>query len=95
MCVVIVGGNDRVHGMIRKPAPNTAAKPRSSWIIRASFGKNRITGSIHFFTGTVLHKMVESAAAEAKRCNARIARSHSSLIALHANLKEHCPAQYP
>ena len=44
------------------------------------------------FTSTVSHKMAASATAEAKRCNARIARCHSSsLCALHAILQEHCP----
>ncbi len=44
------------------------------------------------FTGTVSHKMVITALGEAKRHNARVERCHSSsLCALRAILKNHCP----
>ena len=94
MSVVIVGGNDRMQRVYCETCAKYGCKAKifmdNKGVIRKKIGSPDL---LILFTSTVSHKMVESAVSEAKRCNARIARSHSSsLNALHAILKEHCPA---
>ena len=94
MSVVIIGGNDRMQRIYTDACASYGCTAKifmdNKGVIRKKIGSPDL---LILFTSTVSHKMAESAAAEAKRCNARIARSHSSsLSALHGILREHCPA---
>lgn len=94
MSVVIVGGNDRMQRVYTETCAQYGCKAKifmdNKGVIRKKIGSPDL---LILFTSTVSHKMVESAVSEARRCNARIARSHSSsLSALHSILREHCPA---
>ncbi len=94
MSVVIVGGNEcmvcqykdicKAHGCKAK----VFAKENGS--LKKKIGKPDL---LILFTNTVSHKMVISAAQEAKRNNTKIARIHtSSASALHEVLNQHCGA---
>ena len=92
MSVVIVGGNDRMQRMYHETFAQYGCKTKifmdNKGVIRKKIGSPDL---LILFTSTVSHKMVASAVAEAKRCNARVARCHSSsLSALHAVLQAHC-----
>ena len=94
MSVVIIGGNDRMQRIYTDACASYGCTAKifmdNKGVIRKKIG---LPDLLILFTSTVSHKMAESAVAEAKRCNARIARSHSSsLSALHGILREHCPA---
>ena len=94
MSVVIIGGNDRMQRIYTDACASYGCTAKilmdNKGVIRKKIGSPDL---LILFTSTVSHKMAESAVAEAKRCNARIARSHSSsLSALHGILREHCPA---
>lgn len=94
MSVVIIGGNDRMHRIYTEACAQYGCTAKifmdNKGVIRKKIGSPDL---MILFTSTVSHKMVESALSEAKRCNARVARSHSSsLSALHGILREHCPA---
>ena len=94
MTVVIIGGNDRMQRIYTDACASYGCTAKifmdNKGVIRKKIGSPDL---LILFTSTVSHKMAESAVAEAKRCNARIARSHSSsLSALHGILREHCPA---
>ena len=94
MRAVIIGGNGRMQCVYTEACASYGCKAKifmdNKGVIRKKIGSPDL---LILFTSTVSHKMVESAIAEARRCNARIARSHSSsLCALHAILREHCPA---
>lgn len=94
MSVVIIGGNDRMQRVYCEACAQYGCKAKifmdNKGVIRKKIGSPDL---LILFTSTVSHKLVESAVSEVKRCNARIARSHSSsLSALHTILKEHCPA---
>lgn len=93
MSVVIIGGNDRMQRNYTEVCAQYGCKAKifmdNKGVIRKKIGSPDL---LILFTSTVSHKMVESAVSEAKRCSARIARSHSSsLNALHGILREHCP----
>lgn len=92
MSIVIVGGNDRMQRMYHETCAQYGCKTKifmdNKGVIRKKIGSPDL---LILFTSTVSHKMVASAVAEAKRCNARVARCHSSsLSALHAVLQAHC-----
>lgn len=94
MSVVIIGGNDRMQRIYVQTCAEYGCKAKifmdNKGVIRKKIGSPDL---LILFTSTVSHKMVESALSEAKRCNAQVARSHSSsLSALHGILREHCPA---
>lgn len=94
MSVVIIGGNDRMQRIYTDACASYGCTAKifmdNKGVIRKKIGSPDL---LILFTSTVSHKMAESAVAEAKRCNARIARSHSSsLSALHGILREHCLA---
>ena len=94
MSVVIIGGNDRMQRVYSDACAKYGCKAKifmdNKGVIRKKIGSPDL---LILFTSTVSHKLVESAVAEARRCNARVARSHSSsLNALHNILREHCPA---
>ena len=85
MSVVIIGGNDRMQRVYCEACAQYGCKAKifmdNKGVIRKKIGSPDLL------------ILVESAVSEVKRCNARIARSHSSsLSALHTILKEHCPA---
>ena len=93
MSVVIIGGNDRMQRAYTEVCASYGCKTKifmdNKGVIRKKIGSPDL---LILFTSTVSHKMAESAVMEARRCNARIARSHSSsLCALHTILREHCP----
>lgn len=95
MSVVIVGGN---HCMQRLYADTCEKYGCTSKIyIKEKGNLRQKIGSpdlLILFTNTVSHVMRESAEAEAKRCNAIIARSHSSsLNALLSIMETHCGCQ--
>ncbi len=91
MSVVIIGGNDHCIAFIKTPAQSTAAVPR---FLHAAIHNGAKIGNADLmivFTNTVSHKMTKRALGQAKRCNAKVERCHSSsLTALHAILSEHC-----
>lgn len=94
MSVVIIGGNDRMQRIYTEACAAYGCTAKifmdNKGVIRKKIGSPDL---LILFTSTVSHKMAESAVSEAKRCNARIARSHSSsLSALNGILREHCPA---
>ena len=94
MSVVIIGGNDRMQRIYTDACASYGCTAKifmdNKGVIRKKIGSPDL---LILFTSTVSHKMAESAVAEAKLCNARIARPHSSsLSALHGILREHCPA---
>ena len=92
MSIVIVGGNDKMVTQYKEVCRGYGCKAK---VFTQMHGElKRKIGSpdlLILFTGTVSHKMVLCAANEAKRCRARIARSHtSSITALRNILNEHC-----
>ena len=93
MSVVIIGGNDRMTRLYVDACKSYGCKAKVFIHLQSEF--RRKIGSpdlVILFTSTVSHKMVNCALCEAKRCNARVERCHSSsLSALHAILEIHCP----
>ena len=94
MSVVIVGGNDRMQRVYCETCAKYGCKAKifmdNKGVIRKKIGSPDL---LILFTSTVSHKLLESAVAEAKRCNAKFARSHrSSRCALQAILQANCPA---
>ncbi len=89
MSVVIIGGNDRMHQLYRQTCKSYGCKAKVFTQMESDFKKK--IGSpdmMILFTNTVSHKMVYSALSEAKRCQARVERCHSSsLSALHQILQ--------
>lgn len=92
MSVVIVGGNDRMARMYVDVCKTYGCKAKVFIHLQSEFRRKIGTPDlVILFTSTVSHKMVNCALCEAKRCNAVVARSHSSsLSALHAILENHC-----
>lgn len=92
MSVVIVGGNDCMQRLYMDTCEKYGCKAKV--YVKTKGDLKRKIGSpdlIILFTSTVSHKMKEVAESEAKRCNAVIARSHSSsLNALQAIMESHC-----
>lgn len=92
MCVVIVGGNERMVCQYADICKNYGCKAKvfvkKGGTLRKKFGCPDL---LILFTNTVSHKMVNSAVEEAKRNNVPIARVHSSSAsALNQVLSEHC-----
>ena len=91
MSVVIIGGNDRMTRLYVDACKSYGCKAKVFIHLQSEF--RRKIGSpdlVILFTSTVSHKMVNCALCEAKRCNARVERCHSSsLSALHAILETH------
>jgi len=92
MCVVIVGGNERMECKYADICKNHGCKAKIFTKEKGSLKKKMgCPDLLILFTGTVSHKMVNSATQEAKRNNVPIAHVHSSSVAaLNAVLAEHC-----
>jgi hypothetical protein len=94
MSIVIVGGNERMECQYASICKNYGCKAKIFTKENGSLKKKLgCPDLLILFTNTVSHKMVISAAQEAKRCNVPIVRIHSSsAAALHGVLAEHCGA---
>ena len=94
MSVVIVGGNECMAGQYESICREHGCKAKVFTKENGSLRKKVGTPDLLIlFTNTVSHKMVISAAQEAKRNKIPIARVHSSSAsALHGVLSEHCGA---
>lgn len=94
MSIVIVGGNERMECQYADICKNYGCKAKIFTKENGSLRKKMgCPDLLILFTNTVSHKMVISAAQEAKRNKIPIARVHSSsAAALHGVLSEHCPA---
>lgn len=92
MCVVIVGGNERMEQQYKVICRDFGYRAKVFTKMPADF-KRQIgcPDLLVLFTGTVSHKMVACAAEEARRKQVRIARCHtSSCCALRDLLQAHC-----
>ncbi|MEA4894946.1 MAG: DUF2325 domain-containing protein [Oscillospiraceae bacterium] len=92
MSVVIIGGNDRMQRLYedtcKKYGCTAKVYIKEKGALRSKIGTPDL---LVVFTSTVSHGMRECAELEAKRCNAIIARSHSSsLSALTSIMESHC-----
>ncbi len=90
MSVVIVGGNECMERRYIDTCKEYGCKAKvftkMKHGIRTKFGSPDL---IILFTGTVSHKMIDCVKCEAKKCDAKICRSHSSsLSALKSMLDE-------
>ncbi len=94
MSIVIVGGNERMECQYADICKNYGCKAKIFTKENGSLKKKMgCPDLLILFTNTVSHKMVISAAQEAKRNKIPIARVHSSSAsALHGVLSEHCGA---
>ena len=92
MSVVIVGGNECMERQYKDIWKAHGYRAKVFAKMPADFKKKIGTPNlIVLFTNTVSHKMVECAAREGKRCNAVVARTHSSsACALREVLQAHC-----
>ncbi len=92
MCVVIVGGHDRMHRQYKEICKNYGCKCKVFTQYAAKMASQ--IGSpdlLVLFTGTVSHKMVAVALDQAKRSETTVERYHSaSATALEEVLKKHC-----
>jgi len=79
MCVVIIGGHDRMICQYKKICKNYNCKAKIFTQMPGNL-KNQIgtPDLIILFTNTVSHKMVKCALTEAEKYNTDIIRSHSS-----------------
>lgn len=94
MSVVIIGGNERMERMYQDACLEHGCKKAKVFTKTAGEMKKKLGSADLYilFTNTVSHQMVNSALGEAKKCNAIVERCHSSsLCALKAILKTHCP----
>lgn len=95
MSVVIIGGNERMERLYQEACLAHGCK-RAKVFTKVGGEIRKKLGSADLyilFTNTVSHKMVLCALDEAKKCNARVERCHSSsLCALRTILENHCPA---
>ena len=93
MSVIIIGGNERMERLYADTCREHGCS-RAKVFTKVSGDMKKQLGAADLyilFTNTVSHKMAASALCEAKKCNARVARCHSSsLCALKAILKDHC-----
>ena len=94
MSIVIVGGHDRMVAQYKKICKSYKCKCKVFTQMEADFSKKiGCPDLLILFTNTVSHKMVITAAQEAKRNNVPIARIHtSSAAALKTVLDEYCVA---
>ena len=92
MSVVIIGGNDRMARLYQDTCKSYGCKAKVFLHLQSELRRKIGTPDlVILFTSTVSHKMVNCALCEAKRCNAVVARSHSSsLNALQNILQTHC-----
>ncbi len=91
MCIVIIGGNERMKCQYQNICKNYKCKAKV-FIDMPGDLKSRIGSPdlVILFTSTVSHKMVTCAVSEAARLNTKIIRSHSSSsAALTEILKKH------
>lgn len=79
MCVVIIGGHDRMVCEYKKICKNYKCKAKVFTQMSGNL-KNQIGNPdlIILFTNTVSHKMVKCALSEAEKNNFETVRSHSS-----------------
>ena len=94
MSVIIIGGNERMERMYQDTClAHGYNRAKVFTKISGEMKKKLGTADLYIlFTNTVSHKMAITALSEAKKCNARIERCHSSSIcALKAILKNHYP----
>ena len=92
MSIVIIGGNERMVCQYTYICKRYGCKakvfPKEHGSVRKKIGCPDL---MILFTNTVSHKMVVSAAQEAKKNNIPVARIHtSSASALRTVLEEHC-----
>ena len=94
MSVVIVGGHDRMVRQYKEICEDHQWKAKVFTQMRTGLDKQiGCPDLLILFTNTVSHKMVITAAQEAKRNNVPIARIHtSSAAALKTVLDEYCVA---
>ncbi len=89
MSVVIIGGNERMErrylDTCKEYGCNAKIFTKMKGDVRGKIGSPDI---IILFTNTVSHKLVACANCEAKRCNARVERSHSSSLTALKNILE-------
>ncbi len=82
MSVVIIGGNEcmerRYIDTCKQYGYKAKVFTKMKGDVRCKFGSPDM---IIMFTNTVSHKLVACANCEAKRCSARVERSHSSSLA--------------
>ncbi len=97
MSVVIVGGNEKMACQYADICKNYGCKAKIFTKENGSLKRKMgYPDLLILFTSTVSHKMVISAAQEAKKNNIPIARVHtSSASALHGVLSEHCAGLQP
>ncbi|MHC1695227.1 MAG: DUF2325 domain-containing protein [Eubacteriales bacterium] len=93
MCVVIIGGNERMECQYQDICRNYGCSAKiftkENGALRNKVG---LPDLMILFTNTVSHKMVISALGEARKNKIPIARVHSSsATALSGVLAEHCP----
>lgn len=94
MSIVIVGGNERMECQYEEICRGYGCKAKVFTKENGNLSRKiGVPDLMILFTGTVSHKMVNSAVTEAKRNNIRIARVRSSSAsALNGVLKEYCSA---
>jgi hypothetical protein len=93
MSIIIIGGNERMERLYEQTCLEHGCKSAKVFTKIGGELKKRLGGADLYilFTNTVSHKMAICALDEARRCNACVARCHSSsLCALKAVLKKHC-----
>ena len=92
MSIVIVGGNERMEGKYLDICREYGCRAKVFTKEKGSLKKKLgCPDLVILFTGAVSHKLVISAAAEAKKNRIPVAWAHtSSASALHAVLAEHC-----
>ncbi|MDK2905969.1 MAG: hypothetical protein PWP16_1157 [Eubacteriaceae bacterium] len=92
MSIVIIGGNDRMVTQYKDLCKEYRCRAKVFTQMNGALKKKLGAPDLFvLFTGTVSHKMVNCALAEAKRCKADVARSHtSSLNALREILEDYC-----
>lgn len=92
MCVVIVGGHDRMVCTYKEICKQYNCKSKVYTQMPTNM-KNLIGNPdlVVLFTNTVSHKMIANALKAGERSGAKIVRSHSSsACALKSILEEHC-----
>ena len=79
MCVVLVGGHDRMHNEYKKTCEELGHKIKICTQMKARFSKTiGCPDVVVIFTNTVSHKMVKIASSEAKRKKIPVVRCHTS-----------------
>ncbi len=87
MSVVIIGGNECMERRYIDTCKQYGCKAKvftkMKGEIRTKFGSPDL---VILFTNTVSHKLVACANSEAKKCNARVERTHSSSLSSLKNI---------